>query len=279
MRTAAADRPKLEGPPSFPRSVDTRDLFRALLDFWRDGIEASVDVVRRPWGVITRAERYPTVFMANEALVASTPEEGVPRILADLDAVYAGSEIRHRRVWFEDAEEAFAAQDAFVEAEFKPSAEVAMARVGMPSCIVNPDVAIREAEAEVVEEDYRGIWSAMDEASGYDAKLSHDLYALGLERSRVLRTRRFVAYLNGEPAGIFLLWPRGRFALIDDVGTHPRFRMKGVGRTMIFEACHRAILERCEWTLLTADLFDTPQMMYKTLGFEPIGELRGFFRA
>jgi len=29
---------------------------------------------------------------------------------------------------------------------------------------------------------------------------------------------------------------------------------------------------------LTADLFDTPKEMYKTLGFEPIGEVRGFVR-
>jgi len=28
--------------------------------------------------------------------------------------------------------------------------------------------------------------------------------------------------------------------------------------------------------LLTADLFDTPKEMYKTLGFEAVGEVRGF---
>jgi len=35
----------------------------------------------------------------------------------------------------------------------------------------------------------------------------------------------------------------------------------------------------CEYILLFANLFETPQVMYKTLGFEPIGEMRGFFRA
>jgi hypothetical protein len=34
----------------------------------------------------------------------------------------------------------------------------------------------------------------------------------------------------------------------------------------------------CEWVLLISDLFDTPQAMYKTLGFLPIGEVRGFLR-
>jgi hypothetical protein len=47
---------------------------------------------------------------------------------------------------------------------------------------------------------------------------------------------------------------------------------------MVFEACRRAASARCEWVLLTADLFDTPKEMYKTLGFAPIGEVRAFVR-
>jgi len=54
--------------------------------------------------------------------------------------------------------------------------------------------------------------------------------------------------------------------------------MRGVGRTMLFEACKRAIEARCEWVVLISDLFDTPKEMYKTLGFEAIGEVRGFLR-
>ncbi|MGQ0797242.1 MAG: GNAT family N-acetyltransferase [Methanobacteriota archaeon] len=258
--------------------MDTRDLFRALLGFWHDAIEAAVDVVRTPWGVITRADRYPTVHMANEAFVASPPEGGMARILADMDATYDGSDIRHRRVWFEDADAAFAAQEAFAAAGFRPLAELAMARLGQPSCIVNPDVEVRRVDARAAEEDHLAVWLAIDEAGGFGPDLSRQLHTLGRDRAALLGQQRLVAYLDGSPAGIFLLWPRGRFALIDDVGTHPRFRMKGVGRTMISEACHRATLERCEYTLLTADLFDTPRLMYKTLGFEPIGEVRGFLR-
>src|SRR5437660_798319 len=86
------------------------------------------------------------------------------------------------------------------------------------------------------------------------------------------------ANLDGTAAGTVSVWPRGIFAWIDNVATHPDFRMRGVGRTMLFEACKRAIEARCEWTLLISDLFDTPKEMYKTLGFEAIGEVRGFLR-
>jgi ribosomal protein S18 acetylase RimI-like enzyme len=90
--------------------------------------------------------------------------------------------------------------------------------------------------------------------------------------------RPYVAYVDGTPAGTVSVWPRGTFGWIDDVATHPDFRMQGIGRTMIFEACKRAMEARCEWIVLISDLFDTPQEMYKTLGFEAIGEVRGFLR-
>src|SRR5207245_9426584 len=74
------------------------------------------------------------------------------------------------------------------------------------------------------------------------------------------------------------VWARPPFAWIDDVETHPDFRLRGIARTMIFEACRRAASARCEWVLLTTDLFDTPKGMYRTLGFEPVGEVRGVVR-
>jgi len=69
--------------------------------------------------------------------------------------------------------------------------------------------------------------------------------------------------LDGTPAGTVSVWPRGTFGWIDDVATHPDFRMQGIGRTMIFEACKRAMEARCEWIVLISDLFDTPQVLWR----------------
>ena len=119
---------------------------------------------------------------------------------------------------------------------------------------------------------------ATEKGFGHSPAVIDQMWGVWRERSQRVGMRPYVAYLNGTPAGTVSVWPRGLFAWVDDVATRPEFRMRGVGRTMIFEACKRAIEARCEWVVLISDLFDTPQAMYKTLGFEPIGEVRGFLR-
>src|SRR2546427_9833777 len=104
------------------------------------------------------------------------------------------------------------------------------------------------------------------------------LWGVWHDRSQRVGMSPFVAYMNGTPAGTISVWTRGPFAWIDDVATHPDFRLRGVARTMIFEACRRAASARCEWVVLTADLFDTPKEMYRTPGFEPAGGGRGSCR-
>ena len=125
---------------------------------------------------------------------------------------------------------------------------------------------------------FRLLKIATESASGYSREVVDQLWGLWHDRSCHVGMTPYVAYLNGVPAGTISVWARGPFAWIDDVATHPDFRLRGVARTMIFEACRRAASARCEWVVLTADLFDTPKEMYKTLGFEPIGEVRGFVR-
>ena len=126
--------------------------------------------------------------------------------------------------------------------------------------------------------DFRAIAAATDVAFGHSRDVIEQLWGVWRERSKRVGMQPYVAYLDGTAAGTVSVWPRGIFAWIDNVATHPDFRMRGVGRTMLFEACKRAIEARCEWTLLISDLFDTPKEMYKTLGFEAIGEVRGFLR-
>lgn len=263
---------------SLLHSVRTDELFNALLDFQRRWIEAAVEVRRRPWGAITRADRFPLVYMANMARVDRAPAGGPEEILADMDDAFDGTPVRFRSVVFEDPQEAFEAQEAFAGWEFRPTAQLAMARVGLPACITNPDVELREVGQGASEEDFREITRTIHEESGYPAEVHRQLYALDAERKAVVGMRDFVAFLKDEPAGTVSLWVRGPYAIVENVATHPRFRMQGVGRTTIFEACRRAVDARCEWTLLTANLFDSPQLMYKTLGFAPIGEIRGFLR-
>src|SRR5438876_1237133 len=124
--------------------------------------------------------------------------------------------------------------------------------------------------AYAVQEEFRSVMRATDAAFGHPPEVLEQMWGLRQDWAHQVRMRPYLATLNGAPAGTFSVWPRGIFAWIDDVATHPDFRMQGVGRTMIFEACKRAAEARCEWVVLISDLFDNPQEMYKTLGFEQI---------
>lgn len=258
--------------------MDLPTLFRTLLTFQRDWVKAAVDVTPRPWGAVIRNDRFSRVYMANMALAERLPSGGPSEILADMDDVFRDSSVRFRSILFEDAQAAFDGQEEFIASGFRPTAEVAMARLGLPSCFVNPDVDVREAAEGTRREDFRQITRAIHDEAAYGPEVHSQLWSLDEERKALVGEKDYVAYLGDEPAGTFSVWPRRPYAVVESVATHPRFRKLGVGRTMIFDACNRAISAGCEWILLVADLFDTPKMMYKTLGFEPIGELRGFFR-
>jgi GNAT superfamily N-acetyltransferase len=213
------------------------------------------------------------------AWVDRLPAGGVDEVLADLDRALEGTAVAHRALQFADAQAAYEVQETMVARGFQPKAAVAMARLGVPSCIINHDVVVRQVDVDAPFDDFRTISRVIHAESGYSEAVSDQLLGLWRERAAAVGLRAHVGYLGDEPAGIFTLWPSGAFAFIEDVATHPRFRNRGIGRTLVYKACFFAIVERCEWVLLMADLFDTPRIMYKTLGFEPVGEVRSFLRA
>lgn len=258
--------------------MDTGELLRAVIEFLRTGREHAPAKRRTPWGTIYRDDRFPQIHQANLGWVSALRERGPAEVLEDLDREFDGTAIRHRFLLFEDADSAFGVQEAFVRLGFRPTAELALAMVGLPDCIVNPELEVRAADGGTALEDFRSVLRATEAGFGYSPEVLEQMWGLWRSRAPRIGVRPYVAYLNGAPAGTISVWPRGVFALIDDVATHPQFRMRGVARTMIFEACRHAIEAHCEWVVLTSDLFDTPKEMYQTLGFHPIGEVRGFLR-
>ncbi len=269
---------KVHPAPSNGPAVHVAELHAAVIDLVRTWVRSRADVELRPYGWLIRDERHPLVHEANMAWVDRMPAGGAEAILEDLDAAFLGTDVGHRYLLFADAQAAYAHQETFVSRGFQALAELAMAKVGLPSCIVNRELAIREAGRDAPEADYHLVQTAIQADAGYSPEESRQVNAVERERGAAVGERAFVGYLGVVPASTYTLWPRGTFALIGNVATLPAFRMKGVGRTMIFDACRRAIDARCEYALLTTNLSDTLQAMYKTLGFEPVGELRGFLR-
>ncbi len=258
--------------------MDLQGLLRATLDFERTWAETGCTAERRAYGALLRNDRCPRVFMGNMAWVERLTKDGIEEVLADLDRAFDGSAVRHRYMVFDDAQVAFEQQEALSRFGFQPDAVVAMARLGIPACIANPDLEVREVGKGAPEADFREVWFAIREEMGWTPEEARQVCDLDRQRASTLGQKSFVSYLGREPAGIFSLWPRGRYALVEDVATLPRFRMRGVGRTMIFDGCKKAVDRGCEWTLLMTPLVGLPQIMYKTLGFQPVGEIRSFLK-
>jgi ribosomal protein S18 acetylase RimI-like enzyme len=258
--------------------VDSQELFRAARSFERTWAETGAEAQRTDFGFLLRHLGYPRIHMANLAWVERLPSGGIEEVLASLDAAFEGTAVRHRNVVFDDAQVAFENQEAFVARGFHPAAELAMARVGLPACITNPDLALREVGADATEDDFRRLRMRLFEGMGYALDESRQLYTIARERGAVLGQHDFVGYFQGHPAGTISLWPRGLFALIGDVATMPEFRNRGVARTMLFEVSKKSINAGCEYSVLFTDLVDSPQAMYKSLGYQPVGELRSFLR-
>ena len=258
--------------------MDTNDLLRKALDFQRAWVETGSEVTRTSYGAIIRTPRYPLIHMANLAWVGHLPGGGAGEVLADLDEAVDGTEVRHRNVIFEDARAAFDQQEAFATLGFRPLADLAMAQLGLPACIANPDLDLREVGSGAPEDDYRRLRMRLFEGVGYGPEEARQLYAVARERGAALGQRDFVGYFQGAPAGTVSLQTRRGFGFIQDVATMPEFRNRGVARTMLFLASKRALAAQCQYTLLFTDLFDSPQAMYRTLGYFPVGEIRTFLK-
>ncbi len=258
--------------------MDTSELVRAAVAFERTWVETGSEITRTPWGAILRDDRFPLIHMANLAWVERLPRDAIEPVLADLDAAFEGTDVAHRNVVLEDAQVAFESQEAFAARGFRPMADLVMARVGLPACITNPDLVVREVGVDATEEPYRRMRMRLFEGVGYPAEECRQLYEVARQRGETLGVKEYVGYYKGEPAGTIALWPRGRFGLIEDVATMPEFRNRGVARTMLFEVSKRALSEKCEYTVLFTDPFDSPQVMYKTLGYLPVGEIRSFLK-
>ena len=258
--------------------MDTQELLRACLSFERTWAETGSVVRKTTYGVTVRNDRFPRIYMANLAWVERLPGGGVDEVLADLEEAFEGSGVRHRNVVFEDAQVAFENQEAFASRGFQPLAELAMARVGLPACVTNPAVEVREVGLGAPEDDYRRLRMRVFEGLEYAPDESEQLYAIARDHAAVHGEHHYVGYVEGTAAATVSLWPRGRFACIGDVATMPEFRNRGVARTLVFDVSKRALAAGCEYSVLFADLFDSPQAMYKTLGYQPVGEVRSFLR-
>src|SRR2546423_13902004 len=151
-------------------------MHRGLIDFLRIWQEQAPAEVRQTWGTIYRDDRFPLILQANLGWVATPPEGGSKKIIEDLGEAFSGTAITHQALLFEAAEKAFALQEEFVRLGFRPTAELALAKVGLPDCIVNTDLEVRPAAAGSTMDDFRAITAATDVAFGHSRDVIEQLW-------------------------------------------------------------------------------------------------------
>jgi len=94
--------------------------------------------------------------------------------------------------------------------------------------------------------------------------------------ARLTEGASYGAEHEGSVASSCVVLRRGSVAQLDDIGTAPAARGRGLGRAVVSVATQRA-RERAALVFLCADPLDWPRHLYARLGYEPVGYLHRFF--
>ncbi|HEX7082583.1 MAG TPA: GNAT family N-acetyltransferase [Gaiellaceae bacterium] len=220
------------------------DLIRA---FRRDLAERSAErVVRLPHGVGVFADSTPLVYDANRVLVEA--DAPAAELAAEVDA--AMETFHHRRAETEHE----------LDLGWDRTTHLVMARRRPPDRIVDTSMVREVSFDELVAARRHGRES--DE-------LADQLDETARRVAAAVPTTWFAAFGDGEVAAYCELRSDGRVAQIEDVGTLPAFRGRGLGRAVVQRAAEAA--RDAEVLFLEALADDWPRELYAKLGFDAVG--------
>jgi ribosomal protein S18 acetylase RimI-like enzyme len=192
-------------------------------------------------------------------------EEQTKPLLAEVDRVHEGIGVKHRRLVFDAGSAGIPAPSTW--------------RVQDTHVMVYRDGADAPAPAESVREvdppELRSASEAM-------ARANPDVTGEGTVEQLLTayefvgaatQERCFAAMLDGTVASYCRLYSDGQTAQIEDVGTLPAYRKRGLSRAVVTTALAAATRTH-ELTFLLADEDDWPRHWYERLGFERAGMMR-----
>jgi GNAT superfamily N-acetyltransferase len=257
--------------------VKLETLFAYVLEAEFAVASAGSRVDRRPWGAILVAPEYPQVHDANMAWVEGLPPGGTSQVLLELDSTMRANGISYRHLEFANPEAAVAAHPTLVGLDYRPTRAAAMVRLGSVTCIRNPDLEVREVDTPAERDVFDAVLAELFAESKYSAELSRQLLERIRARSSTLKEVLYLGLFNDEGAGTATLIPREKLALIDEVGTRPKFRRRGVARTVVDDVADRAQAMGLPYVGLVTGWDNTvARTLYESLGYKPVGEIRGF---
>ena len=96
---------------------------------------------------------------------------------------------------------------------------------------------------------------------------------------RRIGARRFIARIDGVPAGQCELYVDGPDAQVEFVDTLEEFRGRGVARAVVLGAARAAQASGAQRVFIMGDDDDWPKDLYRRLGFDPMARRWDFTRA
>jgi GNAT superfamily N-acetyltransferase len=227
--------------------------------------EEAVDRVERyRWGTALVTPSLPQVWDLNQLRVERLPRTAPGRrIAAAADELLAGLE--HRKVTCDHAELGVRLSPDLAALGWDVEVLVVMAWPGDDRPLPAGAPPVGEASHAELEDSYRELHV---EAHGAE----HAVVAQLLEESaRARGARRLYVAADGRPASLCRLYVADDVAEIDDVGTLPRHRRRGLASALTLGAVRLARAAGCDLVFLRADAADRPRDLYARLGFRVIG--------
>ncbi|HEY2636002.1 MAG TPA: GNAT family N-acetyltransferase [Solirubrobacteraceae bacterium] len=228
---------------------------------------AATECEPTPLGTALHSPGIPDAYMVNLLLAdpLAAAAAGGAALVRLLDDVYAGSS--HRRVWIPDALAGEALRDELVTAGFEPEETVVLVLAGEPPDVSGP---AREVDPQAV----RAVERAVLEDGGTAPGLTEQL--LGLREA--MCGAATVRYVVAEEASHATVYVRDGVAKVEDVGTRPGARRRGLARSVVALGTRLALDERADPVLILADANDWPKDFYGRLGYVEAGRWWAFTR-
>lgn len=241
----------------------------AALALWflRDTVAASADAVEpHPWGTLLRTPSLDAVWALNGVIVEGPRPE---LALGDLEALFADRFAggRFASATLHDPDTAERIEREARERGWTVEHELVMELRREPDRIVDTSGVRAATESEI--RVLRDRWFA-DEftAQGPDA-----LRQLSQFAAREWHARPTRAFVTADRLAMCKLWSDGATAQVEDVYTAAEARGHGHARALVTHAIAEARRGGHDLVFIVADADDTPQELYRRLGFDPLAAI------
>lgn len=221
------------------------------------------DFVNLPWGFAVLQADFPYSHYHNRIVVTSAASSG--QILATADELLGGAGLKHRYVAVEDDALGEALCSEFVSAGYEHETIVAMTYSGP-----EPDPPTHEVRAVLLDVLMPALmrdWAIeLPDASDEELRQLAGRTALYSRGAAVTLLAVFDGNVIVARAELYVDRVE-RVAQLENVFTHPDFRGRGYGNSLVREALKRGRKAGCELSSLTADLDDWPYDWYLRCGY------------